>query len=145
MRVGLWKPVVLVVAASFVVSGCLLPPGPHRSARVVASPPTPAKSGPPAHAKAYGHRSRFTYHYYPDARVYFDTGRGAYFFLRNGVWEMSASLPTQLRIDLGARVTLDMDLDRPYLRFEEHKKKYPGKKKKHKVKGKKKKKHEKDD
>ena len=50
---------------------------------------------------------------------------------------MTATLPTSLRIDLGGRVSLEMDVDRPYLEYEEHKRKYPGKKKKQKKKGKK--------
>ena len=52
---------------------------------------------------------------------------------------MSVSLPEHLRIKLGNSVSIDMDTDRPYTHFEEHKKKYPPgqlKKKKKKKKGK---------
>jgi len=35
------------------------------------------------------------------------------------------SLPTNLRVKLGDYVTIDMDTDKPYTHFAEHKKKYP--------------------
>jgi hypothetical protein len=38
---------------------------------------------------------------------------------------MSVFLPSQLRVQLGAYVTIEMDSDKPYTRFEEHKRKYP--------------------
>ncbi len=71
---------VLILAALLLLPGChLAAHGPHGRADVVA-PPAAVKPGPPPHAKAYGHRARHHYHYYPDAYVYFDTGRGLYFY-----------------------------------------------------------------
>lgn len=90
--------------------------------------------GPPPHAPAYGYRAKHTYYYYPDAQVYFDTGRDMYFYLDGGSWRMSVSLPNDLRVQLGDHVTIDMDSDKPYLYFDQHQKEYPPgqtKKKKH--------------
>ncbi|MDH5407857.1 MAG: hypothetical protein OEY00_04540 [Gammaproteobacteria bacterium] len=42
--------------------------------------------GPPAHAKAHGYRKKRMYHYYPGAQVYFDSGRGLYFYLSVCFW-----------------------------------------------------------
>lgn len=130
---------LLLLVVSITIPGCVLPPVPHGHIDVMASPSAATKPGPPPHAKAYGHRAKHRYHYYPDAHVYFDTGRGVYFYLSDGRWSMTASLPTQLKVSLGGHVSLEMEVDRPYVEFEEHKRKYPGKKK-HKDKGKGKKK-----
>lgn len=97
-------------------------------------PPAPVyKSGPPAHAKAQLHRAKYRYHYYPDAGVYFDTGRKLHFYIdSSGAWRMSVSLPKSLKVRLGSNVTIDMDTDRPYTKHQAHKKKYPPKKNKKK-------------
>lgn len=102
------------------------------------APPEP-RGGPPPHAPAHGYRAKHHYHYYPSDYVYFDLSRKAYFYMEGGAWRMSVSLPEHLRIKLGNSVSIDMDTDRPYTHFEEHKKKYPPgqlKKKKKKKKGK---------
>ena len=93
--------------------------------------------GPPSHAKAYGHRRKFGYKYYPDAQVYFDAVRKAYFYLDGGSWRMSVSIPSELKIRLGDSVEIEMESDKPYTEFSAHKVKYPkGKlKKKNKNKG----------
>ena len=93
------------------------------------SAPTPhITSGPPPHAPAHGYRARHHYYYYPDVRVYYDTGRGVYFYLRDGEWTMSVDLPNRLSVSLGSRVSLQMEADRPYVKHREHRRKYPGKK-----------------
>lgn len=132
------------LVASTHLSGCYLSArGGHGHAGVIAvPPPVTVVSAPPPHAKAYGHRSRYHYRYYPDTQVYFDTGRGVYFYLDNGSWTMSVRLPDSLRVDLGSGVSLELETDRPYSYFDEHRKKYPGKKKQ---KRKHKKKHERRD
>jgi hypothetical protein len=131
---------LISVAASFLLSGCYVAAhGPHGRAAVSSVPPPVAKSGPPPHAKAYGHRAKYRYHYYPDAYVYFDTGRGVYFYLEGRRWVMSAALPSRLHVSLDGRVSLELDVDQPYLEHDDHRKKYPGKKgkkKKQKQKGK---------
>ena len=81
--------------------------------------------GPPPHAKAHGYRAKYSYRYYPSARVYYDVDRKAYFHLEGSSWRISVSLPTVLRVQLGDYVTLEMDSDKPYVKFEEHKKRYP--------------------
>jgi hypothetical protein len=80
------------------------------------------KKGPPAHAPAHGYRAKHKYHYYPDDYVYFDTGRGLYFYLDGGNWKVSASLPVNLSVRLGDHVTISMDTDRPYEHSHKHKK-----------------------
>jgi hypothetical protein len=83
------------------------------------------KGGPPPHAKANGNQAKRFYRYYPSATVYFDTYRKAYFYLEGGNWRMSLSLPQDIGFRLGDYVTIEMDTDKPYTRYEEHKRKYP--------------------
>lgn len=80
---------------------------------------------PPAHAPAHGVRAMHHYHYYPAAEVYFDLDRRVYFYVSDGRWVMSAALPLAVDEELGARVALEMETDRPYVRHAEHKSKYP--------------------
>ena len=98
------------------------------------------KKGPPAHAPAHGYRAKHKYRYYPSRSVYFDTGRGLYFYLKGDNWEVGASLPSSIRVGLGDSVSIELDTDKPYTHHAEHKKKYPPgqmKKKKGKKKNKK--------
>jgi hypothetical protein len=94
--------------------------------------------GPPPWAPAHGYRAKHKYRYYPDARVYYDTGRKVYFYWRDGKWRVSVSLPASIRLSVGDYVTLEMDSERPYHYHDEVVKRYPpGQlKKKHKKKGK---------
>ena len=98
------------------------------------------KQGPPAHAPAHGYRVKHKYRYYPSRSVYYDTGRGLYFYLNGNNWEVGASLPSSFRVGLGSSVSIELDTDKPYIHHAEHVKKYPpGKvKKKNKKKDKKK-------
>ena len=110
----------------------------------------PAGNLPPAHAPAHGRRSMYRYHYYPEARFYFDTGRNLYFYLDSrGGWSVSARLPYHLdRYRSGHHVEIEMDIDTPYHRHNDHRRKYPPgqMKKKYKNKNKhKKKKYDDDD
>ena len=95
------------------------------------------KGGPPPHAPAHGYRAKHRYHYYPSAEVYFDISRKCYFYLSGGSWKMSVSLPDSLKVKIGDHVTIEMDTDKPYKKFKEHKKKYPPGQLKKKKKGKK--------
>ena len=81
--------------------------------------------GPPAHAKAHGYRAKHSYRFYPDAAVYFDVSSKSYFFLSGNEWRVSMTLPKTLSVKLGDCVTIEMDTDKPYTKFEEHKIKYP--------------------
>ena len=84
-------------------------------------------SGPPAHAPAHGYRAKYQYHYYPRCKVYYDTARGIYFYLKGENWEVGVSLPSHLKNDLGEYVNLELETDRPHLFNEEHNKKYSSK------------------
>ena len=91
------------------------------------------KGGPPAHAPAHGYRAKHKYRYYPDCSVYHDTDRGLYFYIKEGNWEVGASLPNNLQMGLGESVSLELDTDRPYTYHTDHVKQYPpGKMKKNK-------------
>jgi len=83
------------------------------------------KKGPPAHAPAHGYRAKHQYRYYPSRSVYYDTGRGLYFYLKGDNWEVGASLPSHIRIGLGDSVSIELDTDKPYIHHAEHVKKYP--------------------
>ena len=96
------------------------------------------KQGPPANAPAHGYRAKHQYRYYPSRSVYYDTGRGLYFYLKGGSWEIGASLPNSLRVELGDFVSMELDTDKPYIHHKEHKNKYPPKKTPNKAKKKKK-------
>ena len=96
------------------------------------------KGGPPAHAPAHGYRAKHQYRYYPSRSVYYDTGRGLYFYLKGSSWEIGASLPSGLRVGLGDYVSMELDTDKPYIHHKEHANKYPPKKTPNKHKKKKK-------
>lgn len=81
-------------------------------------------NGPPAHAPAHGYRAKYKYHYYPRCKVYYDTAREIYFYLKGENWEVGISLPSHLKNDLGEYVNLVLDTDRPYEFNEKHNKKY---------------------
>ena len=78
---------------------------------------------------------RRQYRYYPSQKVYHDSDRGLYFYLKGHNWEIGASLPSHMRADLGESVTIELDTDKPYVHNADHVKKYSPKKskgKKHK-------------
>jgi hypothetical protein len=87
--------------------------------------PRVREGGPPPWAPAHGYRSKYAYRYYPAAEVYFDTGRGVYFYYRNGKWRISARLPIRIHARLGDAVFLEMDTDRPYKYHTDVRKRYP--------------------
>jgi hypothetical protein len=88
------------------------------------------KGGPPAHAPAHGYRAKHKYRYYPSQKVYHDTDRGLYFYLKGDNWKIGVSLPSHIRADLGESVTIELDTDKPYVHNSYHVKKYPPKKSK---------------
>ena len=83
------------------------------------------KKGPPPHASAYGYRAKYSYRYYPSCSVYYDTYRKLYFYLEGPNWQISASLPHAIQVNLGDHVSIEMDTDTPYTHYQEHKRKYP--------------------
>ncbi len=82
-------------------------------------------NGPPAHAPAWGYRSKHHYRYYPSASVYYEASSGLYFYLSGANWQASASLPDALKVKLGSYVSLDLDTDKPYIYNDQHRKQYP--------------------
>ena len=83
------------------------------------------KGDPPPHAPAHGYRAKYSYRYYPSCYVYFDISRKCYFYLSGDSWKVSASLPLHMRVQLSDYVSIEMDTDKPYTEFKDHKKKYP--------------------
>ncbi|MCK4486291.1 MAG: hypothetical protein KAU38_05930 [Desulfobacterales bacterium] len=86
---------------------------------------TVVKGGPPTHAPAHGYRAKYSYRYYPSGCVYFDASRKVYFYVEGNNWTMSVSLPQEIQLRLGSYVSIELDTDRPYIHFEEHKRRYP--------------------
>jgi len=91
---------------------------------VIQQPPV-AQKAPPPWASAHGHRAKQRYLYFPDCPAYYDTDRSLYFFIEGVNWVVSASLPDRLSINLGKYVALELDTDKPYLYYNDHKQKYP--------------------
>jgi len=86
------------------------------------------KGGPPPHAPAYGYRAKHQYRYYPCCSAYYDAGRGAWLYIKPGDWTIGASIPTDIRAQLGYYVNISMDTDTPYEFNDEHRKQYPAEK-----------------
>ena len=129
---------VLILFIFFISMGC------QGTKVVVERAPSPRaspaykKGGPPPWAPAHGHRAKHKYQYYPSSRVYYEKERGVYFYYRDGQWQLSVSLPSNIRIDVNDYVTLEMGTDKPYEYDHEIVERFPpGQlKKKHKKKGK---------
>ena len=117
---------IMVLLVGFVlsamVSGCQV-------SRVVVADDHPVYeekgSGPPPWAPAHGYRAKHKYHYYPSSYVYFDIDRRLYFYMSAGQWRVSASLPADIRIEVGDSVVLEMDTDTPYPYHTDVVKNYP--------------------
>lgn len=86
------------------------------------------KGGPPPHAPAHGYRAKHQYRYYPCCSTYYDAGRGVWFYIKTGDWTIGASIPTDLKVQLGHYVNISMDTDQPYEFNDEHRKEYPAEK-----------------
>lgn len=98
--------------------------GPAHQPRRVAPPAKPRAKGhpwspPPGQAKKYHYR------YYPNQNVYFDPGRGLWFWLEGQEWRTGASLPAWLRVGSGF-VTLTMGVDQPFRYHPQVVAAYPG-------------------
>ena len=92
---------------------------------VITQQPQVAQKGPPPWAPAHGHRAKYKYLYFPECPAYYDTDRSVYFYLEGNNWVISVSLPERLSMKVGQHVALEMDTDKPYTYYSEHKKKYP--------------------
>ncbi len=114
--------ILFIIGFSIGMSGCSLriasPPEP------VYTPPPP-EPGPPPWAPAHGYRAKYRYYYYPESRIYFDIGRGLYFYFYGGGWHASVSLPAGIYIDAREYIVLEMDVDKPYVFHSDVEKRYP--------------------
>ena len=104
---------------------------------VYASVPPPVP-GPPPWAPAHGRKGKHQYYYYPGSYVYFDVGRGLFFYSVGDKWRASKSLPKGVRIERTDYVVLEMDTEKPYHFHSEINRRYPPghAKQSHKSKGK---------
>ena len=91
---------------------------------VIQQPPV-AQKGPPPWAPAHGYRAKHRYLYFPECPAYYDTDRSVYFYIEGGNWVVSVSLPDRLSMKLGEHVALELDTDKPYTYYNDHKKIYP--------------------
>ena len=100
------------------------------------SPPPPVVvealrgGGPPPWSPAHGRRAkeaRVQYHYYPSSGVYVNVSTGSYFYMNGGSWQVSTTLPSAVVLDRGDYVSLELETDRPYLFYDEHRGKFKGK------------------
>ncbi len=74
----------------------------------------------------------YDYDYYPSAGVYFNDRTGYYYHHDRGRWHHVRRLPRHIRIHDYDRVHLRARGDRPYLYYDEHRRKYKGHRNKHK-------------
>jgi len=123
-ELGTWRklPIVIYFLGLLMLNACAVTGG-----GVHVGGPPEQKGGPPPHAPAHGYHAKHVYHYYPDAFVYFDVSSQVYFYLEGSVWKTAVILPDAYRIKIVdiEYVSVDLDDDKPYKHFEEHKKKYP--------------------
>lgn len=95
---------ILAGGAAIAVTGC----GP---AYYQAPPPRPAWY--------------YDYYYYPHVGVYFHIYSGYYYYPVDGRWHRARTLPSRIYLDPRVRVRLDIKADRPYVRYDRHRRAYP--------------------
>ena len=93
--------------------------------QVTQKPKHQKRNGPPSHAPAHGYRAKYQYRYYPAKKIYHDSKRGLYFYIKGDNWEVGASLPSHLKNNLGSSVTIEMDTNKPYIHNGKHIETYP--------------------
>lgn len=82
---------------------------------------------PPKWAPVHGYRAKTRYIYFPEHNFYYDLQRRSYFYLNNGSWTISVSIPGPfININLGraTQVQLDYYGTYPYYYNTEHCTKY---------------------
>lgn len=115
----------LLISVLLIFSGCVISgygSGGHVSQHRTVSY---EKQSPPPWAPAHGHRAKYQYRYYPSNSIYFDTGRGLYFYYRDGSWTASVSIPVGININFSDFVAIEMDTEKPYIHHDEVQKRYP--------------------
>ena len=131
------RTLLLTGLGALMLAGCATDgPSPHVGVGVSvggsAPPPVIVESprgGPPPWAPAHGRRAqeaqyRYYYHYYPASGVYMNVSTGGYFYLSDGTWQGAMTLPSTVMLDTSNYVSLELETDRPYLYYDEHKIKY---------------------
>lgn len=80
----------------------------------------------PAHRAYYPYYYPYyyDYYYYPSVRVYFNYSTGYYYYPYRKRWIRSRTLPHHIHLDPRDRVIHRIENDKPYLKHEEHRKKY---------------------
>lgn len=78
----------------------------------------PPYYGPPPYYHYHPHV--YDYYYYPRAQVYFHFTTGTYYYWDGGVWVTSRTLPRHIHLDATNRVRIQVESDKPYLKFNEH-------------------------
>ena len=118
----------LLALLTFFLAGCAV----DQAGISTAAPPrevhhqSVGKKGPPPWAPAHGRRGRmYSYRYYPSSYVYFEASRGLYFYFSDGRWQSGISLPGGIHIDVGDFVSIELESERPYDHFVEHRQAYP--------------------
>lgn len=74
---------------------------------------------PPPWAPAHGWRAKHHYTYYPHGEIYYAPESRMWFWLGGDGWQAGVSLPLDLRgyVRTGG-ISVDLDVDRPYLRHD---------------------------
>lgn len=110
------KKLFLITIISLLIVGCV---------SVVEVKETKNKPSPPPHAPAHGVRAKYQYRYYPSLGIYYDINRGIYFYIESGVWISSPNPPINFRVGVQDFIVIDLDTDKPYKYYNQHKKQYP--------------------
>lgn len=97
----------------------------YREHKYTGHPNYEGRPEPPPHAPAHGYRRKYSYQYYPSSFVYYDAGRKIYFYLDEGQWSSTRSLPRSIRIHEAEAVRIDVYSDTPYVEFHVHQQQYP--------------------
>jgi len=93
------------------------------------------RPGPRPLPPEHGCKATHIYYYYPSAFVYFDVNRKIYFYLADGAWIAAPVLPPTIVIRPDEFVTIELDVDRPYIYFNKHRTEFPPGKKYRRHKG----------
>ena len=131
------KKLLMTGIGALMLAGCATDGrGPHVGVGVSVggSAPPPViveggSGGPPPWAPAHGRRAkeaRYRYYYYPASGVYVNVATGSYIYLNGGSWQVAMALPSTVILDSRNYVSLELETDRPYLYYEEHRVKYKG-------------------
>ena len=87
-----------------------------------------SQNAPPGHYGRRPHAQAYLQHeylYYPTSQVYHDHQRNLYFYQEQGRWQSARQLPRGMHLESREGVRIDMDDERPYTRFEEHRAQHP--------------------